>query len=322
MKQKVLITGANGMLGIDLKGILERSCTVVPSDVTRRRRSFFTRDDIILCDVTKRKSVETLVSRVKPDIVVHAAAWTDVDGCELEKENAITINSRGTRNVAYACREAGALMIYVSSDFVFDGVKSEPYTEEDGTNPLNAYGLSKLKGEEAVRSILERYYIVRTSWLFGRYGRNFVDIILDKAERKEELRVVMDQFGSPTYTMDFAEALAFIVNDASRTKDNDGVYHFANKGSCSWFRYAEEILRAAGKRHIPITPITSGELKRPAVRPGMSILNTEKFIGLRGREPRTWQRALQDYLRGHSKSTSRNTARGTGANAGRSKGTR
>jgi dTDP-4-dehydrorhamnose reductase len=206
------------------------------------------------------------------------------------------INCDGTRNVALGCKNSGSVMFYISTDFIFDGSKKEPYKEDDKAVPVNAYGLSKLKGEEAIRKELYRYFIVRTSWLFGKFGRNFVDIILSKAEDEKELRVVFDQFGSPTYTKDLASAIDHLAGVAMENQETGGVYHFCNSGNCSWFKYAEEILRISNRTHVKILPITSQELNRPAPRPPMSILNTEKYCELTDEVPRDWRRALEDYL--------------------------
>jgi len=296
MRKKVLVTGSSGMLGTDLSLVFGRSYDVIGADLAKSRTSAYRRRRFMRCDVTNRKKAVSAVKKSEADIVLHAAAWTDVDGCELDKEKAMAVNSEGARNIALGCKETGAVMFYISSDFVFDGAKEASYVEDDAPNPLNAYGLSKLKGEEAVRNECERYFIVRTSWLFGKNGKNFVDIILDKADRRQALKVVMDQFGSPTFTKDLAKALEGMASMALKNKRLRGVYHFCNGGNCSWYKYAEEILRAAGKSETPILPMTSLELDRPAARPGMSILNTDKYSQLCGKRPRAWQAALRDYL--------------------------
>jgi dTDP-4-dehydrorhamnose reductase len=301
MKKRILITGSSGMLGTDLALLLGRTYGVICTDLAGSKDPARRMKDFIKCDITDRKAAIDAVKKSKANIVVHTAAWTDVDGCELDKENAMKINAEGTRNIALGCRENKAVMFYISSDFVFDGDKDEPYREDDKVNPVNAYGLSKLKGEEAVRKILDRYFIVRTSWLFGKNGRNFVDIILDKAEQKKELRVVVDQFGSPTYTEDLSKMLERLISLALKNKSLGGVYHFCNNGCCSWYKYAEEILRITGKGGVKLLPITSAELDRPATRPRMSILNTDKYSNLVNEEPRSWQSALGDYLGSDSK---------------------
>ncbi|MBL7071885.1 MAG: dTDP-4-dehydrorhamnose reductase [Candidatus Omnitrophica bacterium] len=294
--KKILITGSSGMLGIDLIELLRRDYDVTGTDIIECRNPAAKPKQFIKCDITNSAMTMAMVKKAKPNFVIHTAAWTDVDGCEDDRDNAMKINAEGTHNIALGCKEVKAVMHYISSDFVFDGTKNKPYEEDDRTNPLNVYGLSKLKGEESMRSILDKYFIIRTSWLFGKNGRNFVDIILDKIERKKELKIVVDQFGSPTYTKDLSDAVKNLISLSTKNKDPYGVFHFSNNGSCSWYRYAEEIVRIIGKRDAIILPMTSLELDRPAERPGMSILNTDKYSKLFNESPRDWQSALQDYL--------------------------
>jgi len=295
-KTKILVTGSSGMLGIDLTLLLRRTYDVIGIDIVKSNNPDCGTEDFIMCDITDRQAVVDTIKKSTADIVLHTAAWTDVDGCELDKENAMKINAEGTHNIVLGCKEINATMFYISSDFVFDGTKKEPYIEEDKPNPLNIYGLSKLKGEESVQKELGRYFIVRTSWLFGKNGENFVDIILDKAERKKELRIVMDQFGSPTFTKDLSAALEKLISFSLKDKALGGIYHFSNSGSCSWYKYAEEILKIAGRSEAKLLPITSAELDRPATRPLMSVLNIDKYSEFCGERPRDWQSALQDYL--------------------------
>ncbi len=306
IKKKVLITGSYGMLGIDLISVLSHTYDVICTDIARSKNPACSKNVFIKCDIRNRQSAIDTVVKSKADVVLHTAAWTDVDGCELDKESAMKINAEGTHNIALGCKESKAIMFYISSDFVFDGSKNSTYKEDDRTNPLNAYGLSKLKGEEAVRKELDRYFIVRASWLFGKNGKNFVDIILDKAGQKGALKVVMDQFGSPTFTKDISRALERMVSLALKNRNLGGVYHFANGGSCSWFKYAEEILKIAGKTEAKLLPITSAELDRPAIRPGMSILDTSKYSQLCKETPRKWESALRHYLINEVKIPERN----------------
>lgn len=293
-KKRILVTGSSGMLGTDLVSLLSHAYEVICTDIVENPASG--PEDFIKCDITNRELTVDTVKKSKADVVIHTAAWTDVDGCELDKENALKVNSEGANNVALGCKDIEAVMFYISTDFVFDGDRDKPYKEDDETNPLNAYGLSKFRGEEAVRGELNRYFIVRTSWLFGKNGRNFVDIILDKAGQQKELRVVADQFGSPTFTKDLSKALEKLVSLSLKDVKVNGVFHFSNSGSCSWYRYAEEIIKIAGKDDTKLLPITSAELDRPAVRPKMSVLNTEKYSRFCNDTPRDWQSALRDYL--------------------------
>lgn len=293
-KKRVLITGSGGMLGIELTALMGGAYDIYRTDI-EDKDCRLDEKKFLKCDITERSAVIRMIKEVKPDVIIHTAAWTDVDGCELDEEKAMKINAEGSHNIALGAKEAESLLIYISSDFVFDGENASPYKEDDVPRPINTYGLSKFRGEVFIRKEMSRYLIIRTSWLFGRYGRNFVDIILDKAERQKDLKVVVDQFGSPTYTLDLCRAVIKLMA-ASVESSEGGVCHFSNSGSCSWYKYAEEILRLGGKRDVKITPITSAELDRPAARPKMSILNTAKYTALTGTFPRRWETALDEYL--------------------------
>jgi len=295
-KKRVLITGSSGMLGVDIAFHLNDKYDIVCTDIVDRNNPYCGIKNFVKCDITERNLAVNMIKSARPDLIIHTAAWTDVDGCELDSEKAMKINAEGTRNIALGAKETNALIFYISSDFVFDGEKNTPYKEDDIPNPINAYGLSKFEGESFIRKELDRYFIVRTSWLFGRYGRNFVDIILDKAERKEGLKIVIDQFGSPTYTADLSRAIEKLILIALEQNSIGGVYHFSNSGSCSWYKYAEQIIRIANKADTGITPITSAELDRPAKRPKVSILDTAKYASLTGGSPRSWEAALEEYL--------------------------
>lgn len=251
-------------------------------------------------NITDRKHVQEIILKTRPDVVIHTAAWTDVDGCEFDKGRAYKVNSEGTENVALACRKIDAMLIYISTDFVFDGRKKKPYKETDKPNPINIYAGSKLKGEEAIRKILKKYFILRTSWLYGRYGKNFVDMILEKTKREKRLKVVDDQVGSPTYTKDLAKAIHVLLDKiftpyaARRTQY--GIYHISNSGSVSWYEYAKQILKLV-KSETRVIPISSEELARPARRPAMSVLDNSKFIRYIGYKMRDWREALKEYLK-------------------------
>lgn len=284
------------MLGIDLVRRLYDTYDVVCSDVIDRKNPYREVKNFIKCDITDAAAAVNMVKTISPDAIIHAAAWTDVDRCETEPEMAMEINAAGTRNVALGAKERNALVFYISSDFVFDGEKTNPYKEDDAPNPINVYGASKFKGETFIKKTLDRYFIVRTSWLFGGYGKNFVDVILDKVEGGEVLRVIIDQFGSPTYTVDLSAALEKLVFIGLEQNDTGGIYHFSNAGSCSWYKYAEQIIRFANKTTDEIIPITSEELARSAKRPKMSILDTGKYVSLFGEIPRRWESALYEYL--------------------------
>lgn len=273
---RIAVTGAGGMLGQDLCRVLGTRHEVYP----------LRRGDL---DITDPDAVTETLGRIAPQVVVHAAGWTDVDGCERDPDRAFRVNALGSRYVALGAASAGAALLYLSTDYVFDGAKKEPYTEWDPPAPLSVYGASKLAGEREVRALCPRHWIVRTSWLFGP-GRNFVATILAQARRDAPLRVVDDQVGSPTYTEDLAAGLAALL-EAPRF----GIYHLTNGGHCSWFEFATAIVRAVGLR-VPVEPIPSTALARPAPRPPYSVLRNACWE-LEGRPPlRPWPEALSAYL--------------------------
>ncbi|MCK4463853.1 MAG: dTDP-4-dehydrorhamnose reductase, partial [Candidatus Omnitrophica bacterium] len=247
----------------------------------------------IQCDITDRDRTVEAITNAKPDLIIHAAAWTDVDGCERDPAKARKINVNGTENVALSASDLGIPLVYISTDFVFDGDKKSPYTEKDRPKPICIYGKSKLEGEERVRS-LNKYIILRTSWLYGAKGKNFVDTILEKARGGEELKVVNDQVGSPTYTKDFAKAMGSLLHVTMGKIC--GTYHISNKGEVSWFGYAKEILKIAGIDNMEVVPIKSSELDRPARRPAFSVLDNAKFEAAFTFNMRQWQESLQEYL--------------------------
>jgi dTDP-4-dehydrorhamnose reductase len=249
--------------------------------------------DIEDFDIADATATRVAVTDWRPGMVVHCAAWTDVDGCERDPERAFVHNARGAWNVASACAEVHASMVYISTDFVFDGERREPYTEFDQPNPLSVYGASKLAGELAVRSLLPTHYVVRTAWLFGKRGRSFVRTILEAAEKRKELRVVADQLGSPTYTRDLAKAISDLIVSGRLLP---GVYHLANSGVCSWAELATEALRLAG-RHARVVPIPAAEWPSPTRRPAYSAL-CSRWLELQGLPPlRPWQEALARFVR-------------------------
>lgn len=277
---KVLITGAQGQLGKDLQ---DRFNAVGDYKVFS-----FGHDEL---DITQPNRVQELITTIGPDIVIHAAANTDVDGCELEPDNAYRINALGSRNIAVASAKTGAKLVYISTDYVFDGKAQRPYTEFDATNPISVYGKSKLAGERYVAGLSDKYFIVRTSWLYGQHGHNFVKTMLRLAKEKNELAVVDDQIGSPTYTKDLARFIGNLVQT-----ELYGIYHATNTGSCSWYKFARTIFDIAGLNHIKVRPISTSELGRPAPRPPYSVLD-HYCIRLEGlTDLRSWEEALQEYL--------------------------
>ena len=266
---RFLVTGAAGMLGRDVAAA-ERDCVALA------------RDEL---DVTDAGAVSRAIAAAKPDVIVNCAAYTNVDGAETEREAADAVNVTGAANIAAAAGDA--LVVYPSSDYVFDGEASEPYAESSATHPVSAYGQSKLDGERATAAAA-RHLIVRTSWLYGHGGRNFVETMLGAAERGP-LRVVDDQVGCPTYTVHLAAAIVTLARSGTT-----GVAHVAGGGECSWYEFAGEIFRAAGV-DAELAPCTTAEFPRPARRPAYSVLRTE-----RDDVPSlpSWQEGLSDYLAG------------------------
>lgn len=268
---KVLVTGANGMLGQDLCPILEDiGCFVYESDIDT-------------LDVTNEEEISVAIATIKPDVVIHTAAYTNVDKAEDERDLALKINEQGTVNVAKACAKNDCVMVYISTDYVFDGEKNEPYAPADSVNPINYYGLTKLKGEEAVKKYCEKYYIVRTSWLYGHHGKNFVETMISLAEDKE-LKVVNDQVGCPTWTVELANGIIKLIG----SQKEYGIFHICGGGQTSWYGFAKEIFEQIGAK-VNLIECTTDEFKRPANRPKYSVMNNEKYC-------RDWKVALKDYL--------------------------
>jgi|Deesub1362A_J573_1020465.scaffolds.fasta_scaffold00470_5 dTDP-4-dehydrorhamnose reductase len=254
---KVLITGATGQLGSELYAALAGDFEVIPT----------TRKELDVTDVT---TVRSFVMANEPDVVIHPAAYTDVDGCENNKEKAFLVNAVGARNMAIAARQVGAKLVYISTDYVFDGKKQDPYVEYDPPNPLNIYGWSKLVGEWMVKEQNPRTFILRVAWLYGPRGKNFVKTMLALAREKEELYVVNDQRGTPTFAGDVARQIKALIET-----DCYGLYHCTSQGSCTWYEFAKEVFRLAGIS-IRVIPVTSAEFPRPAKRPTNSVL--ENFM--------------------------------------------
>lgn len=248
--------------------------------------------DLPELDITDPDSVSAAMARWHPRVVINAAAYTDVDACESHAQQAYAVNAAGPANLAKACRENGATLVHVSTDYVFDGRKRTPYQPDDLPGPLSVYGKSKAEGEQRIRETLPNHVIVRTSWLFSLHGNNFVKTILKLARERDELRVVNDQVGRPTYAADLATVLLALAQSDAR-----GVYHFANADTCSWHDFAVEIVRQAGMI-TPVRPMSSAQLNRPATRPAWSVLDTAKLTDHTGIVPRPWREALGECLAG------------------------
>ena len=272
---RIALTGAGGMLGYAIRQVF---ADIELIGVTRK--DF----DITALDKTTAK-----IKEIKPDYLIHAAAYADVDGSELNPERAYLDNGIGTRNVVMACEAINCPIIYISTDYVFNGSKKGAYNEWDKPNPINKYGLSKLIGELFVTSLTNKFYIIRTSGLYGKNGKNFVDSIIKLLSEKKEIDVVNDQVGSPTYTIDFANKLRELVGKGY------GTYHVSNASQCSWYEFAVEIAKLKGIK-TKVNSITSDKLNRPAKRPAFSVLENT-MLRLEGmKELRHWKDALKDYL--------------------------
>ncbi len=274
---RILITGGAGQLGRALARRLASSHEVL---------ALGKRD----LDVTRPEAGGKVV-RLRPDIVIHCAAWTDVDGCARDPEGAYLVNGLGTRNVVLGCQQAGCPMVYISTNEVFDGRSTRPYYEYDTPNPVNPYGRSKLAGEQVVQTMLERFYIVRTAWLFGCDRENFVTKILTRARTARRLDVVVDEVGSPTYVEDLAAAVAKLIETGVY-----GIYHFVNSGQASRFELALKALELCGRRDVQVRPIRLAEYRRASTPPPYSVLANlaGRAIGI---ELRPWEEALAEYLR-------------------------
>ena len=267
---KVLVTGANGMLGQDLCPILEDlDYEVIETDINN-------------LDIINELLTHKVMSNEKPDVVIHCAAYTNVDKAEEEFEQAKLINVVGTENVAKACAKNDAILVYVSTDYIFDGKKQAPYEVDDEPNPINNYGLTKFQGEEAVKKYCKDYYIARTSWLYGHHGKNFVETMI--AHKNDEiLKVVNDQIGCPTWTVELSNGIIKMLEEFEY-----GTYHICGSGQTSWYEFAKEIFEYLDIS-VNLQPCKTEDYPRPAKRPQYSAMNNHKIC-------RNWKQALHDYL--------------------------
>lgn len=280
---KVLITGANGQLGIELSKKLESASELYEVIKTNRNT----------LDISNLEVVNRMILLEQPDVVINCAAHTAVDLCEEDIDNSYKINAIGPRNLAITCEKIGAKFVQVSTDYVFDGNGTRPYKEDDITCPNSIYGKSKLMGEQFTKEFCSKYFIVRTAWLYG-HGNNFVKTMLRLSENNKELNVVNDQFGSPTSTVDLAKAIIALINT-----EYYGTYHGTCEGQCSWYDFAKKIFEI-NNIDIKVNPVTSKEFKRPASRPQYSVLDNFMFklVGLNSF--RNWEDSLKEYLKEES----------------------
>lgn len=295
--KKIVVTGSSGMLGVDLCSELAQNYKVIGFDASvppcEMKGDFeFFKIDLIHDEQTAEK-----IKEIIPGHVIHLAAYTDVDGCELNPEKASLYNAEIAKHIAAVCRKEKIGLVFISTDFVFDGEKRRPYKESDKTNPLSIYGRTKLEAEQYIKRTCGDFYIFRSAWLFGKYGKNFARTIAERARRGENLKVVNDQSGCPTYTKDLSLGLSKfmrMVLDGQRFES--GIFHLVNSGSCSWYEYAKVIVEEIGAG-VEVTPISSEELNRPALRPKWSVLDCGKFEELTTVKLPHWKDSLVDYLK-------------------------
>ncbi|MBE5891989.1 MAG: dTDP-4-dehydrorhamnose reductase [Lachnospiraceae bacterium] len=275
---KVFVTGVRGQLGYDVVNELEkRGIEAIGVDIQEM-------------DITNADSVNTVIGEAAPDAVIHCAAYTAVDAAEDNAELCRKVNAEGTQNIANMCKTLDIPMIYISTDYVFDGTGERPWEPDDERNPLNVYGQTKYEGELAVQNTLEKYFIVRIAWVFGVNGKNFVKTMLNLGRTRDHLTVVNDQFGSPTYTYDLAKLLVDMV-----LTDKYGFYHATNEGICTWYEFACEIFRQAGI-DVKVDPVSADQYPAKAKRPSNSRMSKEKLTDNGFEKLPTWQDALQRYL--------------------------
>jgi len=283
LRPKILITGAKGQLGKKIIDLLGEKYRLILTDA----------DDM---DITNAELVNKRFAEEKPDYVIHGAAYTKVDAAEENEELCKKINSLGSKNIAEAAKNTGATVVYISTDYVFDGEKNTPYTEEDDANPLSVYGETKLQGEEFIEDICDKYYIMRIAWLFGELpeghpGTNFVESMLRLASERDSLNIVNDQIGSPTYTGDLVKTIDEVITK----RIPYGRYHFSGNEAASWYDFAKEIFERTDTK-IMVNPITSDQYPQKAKRPGYSYMSKEKIEKALGFKVRSWKEMLDEYL--------------------------
>lgn len=280
---RIFVAGKKGMLASDLTPFLESKGEVKGGDLPD-------------FDITDINRISNELAEFRPDLVINCAAYTAVDKAEEEAETAYGVNGSGAENLAVVCRELESKLIHISTDFVFDGKKNRPYNENDTPNPLSVYGKSKLEGETKIQEVTDRYLIVRTSWLYGQAGGNFVKTIIRLAKEREELGIVFDQVGTPTYTADLAAGIIELID-----KDVRGIYHFSNEGVCSWYDFAYEVisnLREKGEimKLKRLKPILSKEYPTPAARPPYSVLDKSKYKTSTSNDIPHWRDGLRRFF--------------------------
>ncbi|WP_264520033.1 dTDP-4-dehydrorhamnose reductase [Flavobacterium sp. N1994] len=274
----VLVTGANGQLG--------QSLQFIASNYPRLHFVFCSSSDL---DITNFENCQATFSKIKPQYCINAAAYTAVDKAESEPDKANLINVIGAKNLAEVCKANDAILLHISTDFVFDGNKHTPYNEDDTPNPTGVYGQTKLDGEKAIQAVFEKYYIIRTSWVYSQFGNNFMKTMLRLASERDSLSVVNDQIGTPTNAVDLAEVLIKIVLS---NKNVFGIYNFSNEGQCSWYDFAKKIFEI-NNCDIDLKPIPTSSFPTPAKRPKYSVLDKSKIRQVFGIEVKNWEESLK-----------------------------
>ena len=274
---KILITGSNGMLGHDLIEVLKDNHELI---LTTSKT----------LDITNKDQVFEVICDAEPDVVINSAAYTDVDGCEENQDLAYSVNGEGVKNLALACKEVDCALVQISTDYIFNGKNDRPWVEDDEIGPISVYGKSKLKGEEAILETLDKYFIVRTAWLYGINGKNFPKTMLELAKNHSEITVVYDEVGTPTYTPDLAYGISELIET-----DYYGIYHLTNSGNCSWCEFARYIFEVADK-DVKVVPVTASEFARPAPRPSYSVLENKKWVDKGFKPLRSYKEAIKEYV--------------------------
>lgn len=287
---KILITGSKGQLGNELQDIINKGYAEIGKVSDNIKNSEVIALDVEELDITKLDEVNRVLTDVKPDVVINCAAATNVDGCESNEDFAFKVNSIGPRNLAIICEEIGAKLVQVSTDYVFSGVGEKPLTEYDLTAPYSVYGKTKLLGENYVREFSSKYFIVRTAWLYGYVGHNFVYTMRRLGKEKDSINVVNDQRGNPTHANDLAYHILKLIET-----EEYGVYHCTGKGECSWYDFAKTIIELSGEE-CKVNPCTSEEYKTPAKRPEYSSLDNMMLRNTVGDEMRDWKDAIKSFI--------------------------
>lgn len=273
-----MIIGVNGQLGHDAVKLLSPYHKIVGLD----------KDTL---DITNFIELQNRITEIRPEVIINCAGYTNVDDCEINYESAYNTNAQGCYNLALIAKKYDCILVHISTDYVFDGEKDEPYIESDLPNPINIYGSSKLLGENIITTISPKYFILRTSWLYGTHGKNFVKTILKLSETKEVISVVNDQIGTPTYTIDLINVISKLIKTNAY-----GIYHISNEGRCSWYEFAEKIIKLTNKE-TTIIPITTNQSKRKADRPHYSVLENSMLKHRFGYTLRNWEEALTEFLK-------------------------